>query len=454
MAENIKSIQYIRMNDGDYSFDAVTIGGKSVEEIGELVTSINGESTNSQYPSAKCLYKMIYGIQQRDYSKDYLTFEITSPGNIVWKATNTGYTCAIEYSKNGGEWTSITSNKGTSAPSISVVAGDKVQFRGNNATYTPGYNRYNYFSGTTCGFNVEGNIMSLINSTDFTTATTLSSSDTFNRLFFNCTGLTDASNLVLPATTLTNNCYYDMFNGCTGLTTAPELPATTLANFCYAYMFYGCTSLITSPTILPATTLAVGSCRNMFQGCTSLTTVPEIHATTLAENCCHSMFYGCTSLTTAPELPATTLANNCYDTMFCECTGLTTAPELPATTLANYCYNQMFYGCTSLTTAPELPATTLVDSCYAYMFRGCSNLTTAPELPATTLASGCYQNMFYGCTNLNYIKCLATDISASNCTYYWVSGVAASGTFVKNPAMSSWTTGNNGIPSNWTIQNA
>ena len=89
------------------------------------------------------------------------------------------------------------------------------------------------------------------------------------------------------------------------------------------------------------------------------------------------------------------------------------------------------------------------------MFYGCTSLTTAPELPATTLAEYCYNYMFIDCTNLNYIKCLATDISASNCTNNWVYGVqTTSGTFIKNSSMSSWTTGVNGIPSNWTVQDA
>ena len=128
---------------------------------------------------------------------------------------------------------------------------------------------------------------------------------------------------------------------------------------------------------------------------------------------------------------------------------------LPATTLTGSCYQSMFNGCTSLTTAPSiLPATTLVQSCYQGMFYGCTSLTTAPELPATTLIDYCYQGMFQYCTNLNYIKCLATDISATNCTDNWVNGVSSTGTFVKNPNMTSWTTGNNGIPANWTIQDA
>ena len=116
----------------------------------------------------------------------------------------------------------------------------------------------------------------------------------------------------------------------------------------------------------------------------------------------------------------------------------------------------LFENCIGLTSAENLvlPATTLKEACYRNMFYGCTSLTVAPELPATTLALGCYYYMFQGCASLNYIKCLATNISSSGYTNYWVSGVASTGTFVKNAAMTSWTTGANGIPSGWTVQNA
>ena len=158
-------------------------------------------------------------------------------------------------------------------------------------------------------------------------------------------------------------------------------------------------------------------------------------------------------------LPATTLANYCYSFMFYGCTGLTTAPELPATTLADSCYSHMFQSCTYLTTAPELPATTLECDCYQFMFYDCTYLTTAPELPATTLVSRCYDSMFDECRKLNYIKMLATDISASNCLFNWVYNVSSTGTFVKNPYMTSLppaTSSNSyaGIPMGWTVQNA
>lgn len=171
------------------------------------------------------------------------------------------------------------------------------------------------------------------------------------------------------------------------------------------------------------------------------------------------LFYGCTALTTAPDLPATTLTEHCYALMFDSCTNLTTAPALPATTLQANCYEALFKDCTSLTTAPALPATTLATNCYYSMFNGCTSLTTAPELPALTLVDGCYRQMFNNCSNLNSVTCLATDISATDildvvCTKDWLLNVSATGTFTKNPQMSSWTTGSDGIPTGWTVVDA
>ena len=386
-----------------------------------------------------------------------LTFEITRNGEIHWTSTHTAYTRTIQYKKNDSDWTSITSSTG--GTNISVVSGDIVQFKGDNNRYSSGNSsilsdyRRAVFSGTTCGFKLKGNIMSLINSRSFKTLTTLTGELNFYHLFEGCTGLTDASNLVLPATTLRKNCYTGMFLGCTSLVTAPELPATTLVTDCYNSMFYGCTSLTTAPE-LPATTLADSCYYHMFQGCTSLTTAPSLPATTLAKYCYCYMFQDCTSLTTAPSLPATTLVGYCYGNMFQGCTSLTTAPSLPATTLVGNCYYEMFYGCTGLTTAPELPATTLADHCYYGMFYGCTGLTTAPELPATALADYCYSNMFRGCTNLNYIKAMFTTTPSASYTGNWVNGVASSGTFVKNSAASWNVTGNNGVPTGWTVQTA
>lgn len=332
------------------------------------------------------------------YEDMYLTFNIISGGTISWRATSTAYTKEIQYSINDGEWTSIVST--TAGVPISLNAGDIVKFKGDGAISTSSSNP-NRFRDSTIVFEVYGNVMSLIDSTGFTTATT-AADHSFRNLFSSQTGLTSAENLVLPATTIGTNVYKEMFKGCTSLTKGPELPATTLAQSCYM---------------------------GMFSGCTSLTTAPELPATTFAQECYRQMFYGCSSLTTAPSSIGTS-----------------------ASTMGVSGCTQMFYGCTSLTTAPALPATTLAQYCYAEMFFG-SGLITAPELPATTLVDGCYQRMFYWCGSLIYVKCLATDISATNCTQSWLN-VSSTGTFVKNPNMSSWLSGTSGIPSGWTVIDA
>ena len=419
-----------------------------------------------------------------------LTFEAKTAGAKVRFTKGASLTLNnLEYNKYDGQgWKSYT--YGTDITLANV--GNKVSFRGNNAAYATGSSS-GYYSTFSCDKDcyIYGNIMSLISSTDYANAKTLSANRTFAFLFYDNTHIVKHSSkaLALPATTLASDCYEAMFLGCTGLTTAPALPATTLASGCYSYMFQGCTGLTTAPALpaetlvgncykgmfqvctglktapaLPATTLASGCYMQMFYGCTGLTTAPALPALTLASSCYQSMFNGCTSLTSAPTLPATTLATSCYNGMFQGCTSLTTAPALPATTLQHSCYQNMFRGCTKLTTAPALPATTLESSCYGYMFENCTKLTTAPELPATTLVTGCYQSMFYGCTLLTSVTCLATSgIYTSNSTKDWLNGVAATGTFTKNASTptGSGTSGQywpinsaDGIPSGWTVQDA
>ena len=309
----------------------------------------------------------------------YLTIQSLEDNNTI------GFKCNLNNVKrtisistdNGVTWTGKTSS--TSGKILATLnTGEKMLIKGDNSSYaTSGTTEgsYNYFTSTK-QFVLEGNIMSLINSTNFENLNTLTSERTFYRLFYNCSKLVSAENLSLPAMTLTRDCYGSMFVSCTSLTTAPALPATALADYCYYGMFHNCSSL-------------------------------------------------------------------------------TTAPELPATTLANYCYRYMFWQCKSLTTATELPATTLAEGCYQEMFAVCTSLTTAPALPATTLVDRCYSGMFDGCTKLSYIKAMfLTDPNYQSNNVYtldWVRNVAASGTFVKN-SQATWNlTGDDGIPTGWTV---
>lgn len=466
-------MEYLRLFENGVDYDTEM----SNDDYNPLVLATNlGEAANTSHRVNynKSVYEKLL--------ETPLTFEITSDGNIVWKTGNSAYITTLEYSINDSEWSGITSNTGSSAPSISVVSGDTIQFRGNNDTYATSNTVYNSFGGT-AEFNIKGNIMSLIDSENFITATTLTKERTFFGLFSGCTSLMDASQLVLPASNLTSTCYASMFRECRNLKKAPELMATTLANFCYQGMFRNCVNLASAPSTLPALVAPKSCYQNMFTCGTTLTEAPELPATTLGESCYDGMFQFCTNLARASKkLPATILPTRCYANMF-QNTKITSAPEILASdfgskscqsmfigckslttaimvgtcgaTMAESACTQMFQNCTSLTTAPSiLPATTLAERCYYQMFKGCTSLTTAPELPATTLVSSCYYQMFHICSRLNYIKAMFTTTPGSSYTNGWVIGVASTGTFVKNSAATWDVTGASGIPTGWTVQTA
>lgn len=334
------------------------------------------------------------------YENQYLTLVARESGRFkISGATSEAWPNTVYYSlDSGATWNTISYN----SYSPTVQSGQKIMWKTQLGS-TRGWRTF-ISSGR---FDVEGNAMSLVYGDNFRGQTSLSGKDMVFYGLFSGSSVVDAENLILPATTLAEGCYTNMFYNCTSLTSIPS-------------------------DLLPATTLLAGCYNAMFSHCTSLTTLPS------------------------NLLPATTLAYMCYFAMFSNCTALASVPNLPATTLAEECYYGMFNRCTSLASVPSnlLPATTLADSCYMDMFNSCTSLTTAPILPATTLVYRCYTDMFEGCTRLNYIKCLATDISAEDCTYTWVYGVSSSGTFVKNSSMSGWPSGMSGIPTNWTVQNA
>ena len=173
-----------------------------------------------------------------------LTVEALTAGTVKVNIGNGSGTLSsgMKYSVNGGAKTTITTTT-----SIAVSAGDKVRFYGNGtATQVYGHSPEVKIQGDGAGFTCKayGNIMSLLDEENFATKTDLPNKDyVFYGLFRDNTALTDASGLLLPATTLTDACYQNMFYGCTALTAAPALPATTLASSCYSYMFRGCTNL-------------------------------------------------------------------------------------------------------------------------------------------------------------------------------------------------------------------
>ena len=201
----------------------------------------------------------------RDYSEEYLTFDcIDKDGgdnfdfNIPLGGNDISVT-SVSYSlDNGQTWTTYTNEGDDINISLNLSAGDKILLKGNARNYASIFfngdspDEYSSNIHLTGDWSIYGNIMSLFYDDNFAGKRTFPKNGSENSKY-NCAGLFyqndecnmgDLSNLILPATTLTECCYYMMFADCPdNITKAPELPAITLATGCYANMFTGCSTL-------------------------------------------------------------------------------------------------------------------------------------------------------------------------------------------------------------------
>lgn len=173
----------------------------------------------------------------------------------------------------------------TGGTTLNAKVGDEIYFKANiTPTSQSGIGTFS-ITGT---FNISGNILSLIGDEN------LSNNDyAFKNLFIGCTGLIDASDLVLP-NDISEGCYLGMFKNCIGLINPPTLPATTLAQSCYESMFYGCISLVNAPN-LPATTLVQDCYKEMFYNCSSLQLITSMNDTDLGTTYSNNWVYGVNS---------------------------------------------------------------------------------------------------------------------------------------------------------------
>ena len=217
---------------------------------------------------------------------------LTDETGVILEKEGSPYAINLQYSTDGRTWSDYyiegelvyTANEGY-VPL--AKAGDKVYFKATatNSDFNindSSYYHFVIFDQSNSNVSVNGDIMSLLDSECMQTS--IPTDYCFTHLFSNCIGLKDASDLILSATKLTENCYYGMFVDCISLTAAPVLNATTLAKYCYAGMFQGCNTLETAP-VLNATTLEEGCYNNMFYGCSMLNSVTCYATDISAEGC-------------------------------------------------------------------------------------------------------------------------------------------------------------------------
>ena len=257
-----------------------------------------------------CLYNWVLGVSSTGtFVKNAAATWDVFTAQAVQTLQMSEAVSSLEYSVNGGAWTTL----GTNTITFGGTNG-KLRLKGKSSV---GTNTAKITFGNVTPVRCSGDIRTLVDYENYSTVNTSEAK------------------------------FIQLFEDCTQLISAPDLPATILAPYCYRYMFHNCEALTQAPA-LPATNLSEGCYLGMFQKCTSLTAAPALPASELAPICYAYMFAECSSLTDAPALPATTLDTECYQFMFWNCTSLTQAPVLPATTVARKAYQWMFWNCTSL----------------------------------------------------------------------------------------------------------
>ena len=152
-------------------------------------------------------------------------------------------TITVYYSTDQINWTSMGSTS-TTGITVTIPANTKVYFRATADTWSSTNTNYHNFFDISGNCTVGGNVMSLIYGNNFANQTAFPNDSRCNLAeILAGNPITNASLLILPATTLTERCYYSMFMNCYNLVAAPELPATTLATSCYQLMFANCHAL-------------------------------------------------------------------------------------------------------------------------------------------------------------------------------------------------------------------
>lgn len=442
----------------------------------------HGREVLKEYKQGRLVYEKQTSIP------DYLCFTALEAGQFtltIPAAVTPTYLSYVEWSKDGRTWTHTDNTSEAVTIDVQVAQGDKVYWRGSGESMGTAYTAANMsrFSSD-ARFNISGHIISLLKGDDLIDHlehynTSHIRNATFAQLFNDCTTLVDASELSLPTfTSYSSYIFYRTFHGCTSLIAAPALPSLQTATQCYRGTFQGCTSLVTAPSIAATILNGTGELYQTFQGCTALVTPPsDLWPTTLNSVSYYQTFQGCNHMTTMPTLHFTSLASNanhaCYQ-MFSGCSLMEgeVAIDVPHAPHHAFCgmfgsckitkayvrcpsadqaaFMQTFFNMPTLADIDIVGATTLGGTqVYQSCFYGCRATRMNIVLPAGTLTDECYKQMFY--TNggtINHITCLATDISATDCTLNWLLQASSTGTFIQVEGVT-WPRGASGIPTGW-----
>lgn len=196
--------------------------------------------------------KKYYKLIRVNY-EDSAYFRITNTSNtggfFTIARVGSPTTANLKYSLDGVNWT--TADLSTDF-SLVVDAGANVYMKGTNTSgFNRGTNSY-YIMAMDVNYSIGGNIMSIVDETNYATTTSIPSY-CFCNLFKDDRHLVNAGGANFGSVTSIGN------DGC-------------------RQMYYGCTSLTTGSDLSSVTSIGSRGCISMYSGCTSLTeaTAPNI----------------------------------------------------------------------------------------------------------------------------------------------------------------------------------
>ena len=271
----------------------------------------------------------------------------------------------------------------------------------------------------------------------------------FDSSFYGCTNLKIVNDL--PNTNIPIGCFRQCFSHCSSLEQMPNMPSRDISKSCYYGMFEY--SGIRTLTTLPARIVPDSAYSYMFSNCYNLTESISISCDRAYSYSFGYMFVSCKNIKYANPISVIDVNGYTFRSMFSDCTSLTTTAKIRNLSYASdYCFYSMYENCVSLTKAHDMRYNYFYEYSCKRMFANCTALTKAPRLLTIYWDETSCEEMFKGCNSLSYIEC-AMFSDSSVFGNGWVSGVASSGTFVKNELQTKYEYSDNSIPTGWEIVN-
>lgn len=227
---------------------------------------------------------------------NYLCFTALESGSFtlnIGSLISTANLPSVNYSLDGGEtWINVANQDDVSVSVTTPVinSGDSVLWKANGVVCTSSSaNRYSRFSSTG-NFKVSGSLNTLLFGDK--ARKNVNGDYAFFGLFFGCTKLIYADELILPTKLGYTHCFYRLFRGCSNLLTSPNLfDIDASQRNTFQEMFHSCSKL-SSEISINSTNPGTQGYNAMFYGCGQLNYIKMLATDISASNCLYNWVQG------------------------------------------------------------------------------------------------------------------------------------------------------------------